>query len=161
MSASPWRFRVGAAIFVVGFSSPLLIPVVVASDLPPEIKTALSGLLAAGIPELFSLVAVAILGKEGFARLKEIALRFLKRHGPPERVSRTRYRTGTAMFVVAVLYGWASPYVSHILSFVDANSLAVAAGGDLLLVTSLFALGGEFWDKLRALFHHGAKAVFP
>ena len=34
-------------------------------------------------------------------------------------------------------------------------------GGDLLLLTSLFVLGGDFWDKLRALFFHQAKAVFP
>jgi len=29
------------------------------------------------------------------------------------------------------------------------------------LLVSLFVLGGDFWDKLRALFFHGAKAVFP
>jgi hypothetical protein len=32
---------------------------------------------------------------------------------------------------------------------------------DLMFVSSLFVLGGEFWDKLRALFVHGAKARFP
>jgi hypothetical protein len=26
---------------------------------------------------------------------------------------------------------------------------------------SLFVLGGDFWDKLRALFIHGAKATLP
>jgi hypothetical protein len=31
-------------------------------------------------------------------------------------------------------------------------------GGDVLLVSSLFVLGGEFWDKLRALFVHDARA---
>jgi hypothetical protein len=29
------------------------------------------------------------------------------------------------------------------------------------LLISLFVLGGDFWDKLRALFVHGARAVFP
>ena len=37
----------------------------------------------------------------------------------------------------------------------------VAVAGDLLLLTSLFVLGGDFWDKLRALFIGGAKVVFP
>jgi hypothetical protein len=30
----------------------------------------------------------------------------------------------------------------------------------LLLLTSLFVLGGEFWDKLRSLFIYEAKAQF-
>jgi hypothetical protein len=34
-------------------------------------------------------------------------------------------------------------------------------GGDVVFVTSLFVLGGDFWDKLRSLFVHGARAVFP
>jgi hypothetical protein len=29
------------------------------------------------------------------------------------------------------------------------------------LLVSLFVLGGDFWDKLRALFIGEAKAVFP
>ncbi len=33
--------------------------------------------------------------------------------------------------------------------------------GDLLLVASLFVLGGEFWDKLKSLFVYGAKVQFP
>ncbi|MNT62036.1 hypothetical protein D3C72_1997240 [compost metagenome] len=37
----------------------------------------------------------------------------------------------------------------------------VAMSGDLLLILSLFILGGDFWDKLRALFVREAKAVFP
>jgi hypothetical protein len=31
---------------------------------------------------------------------------------------------------------------------------------DLVFVASFFVLGGEFWEKLRALFVHGARAVF-
>ena len=30
-----------------------------------------------------------------------------------------------------------------------------------MLIVSVFVLGGDFWDKLRALFVHGARAVFP
>jgi hypothetical protein len=31
-------------------------------------------------------------------------------------------------------------------------------GGDVLLISSLFVLGGDFWDKVRALFVYDAKA---
>ena len=41
------------------------------------------------------------------------------------------------------------------------NEITYAIVGDLLLLVSLFVLGGDFWDKLRALFIGGAKAVFP
>ena len=33
--------------------------------------------------------------------------------------------------------------------------------GDIILLLSLFVLGGNFWDKLRALFIRDAKVAFP
>ena len=48
------RFRLGATIFIVGFLSPALIPLVTATDLPIKLKATISGALALGIPELFS-----------------------------------------------------------------------------------------------------------
>jgi len=30
-----------------------------------------------------------------------------------------------------------------------------------MFLTSLFVLGGDFWDKLRALFVRRARAAFP
>ena len=33
--------------------------------------------------------------------------------------------------------------------------------GVTIFVAGFFVLGGEFWDKLRGLFVHGARAVFP
>jgi hypothetical protein len=41
------------------------------------------------------------------------------------------------------------------------NRVVFCVACDLMFVSSLFVLGGEFWDKLRALFVHGAKARFP
>ncbi len=38
--------------------------------------------------------------------------------------------------------------------------LPFAVGGDLLLLSSLFVLGGNFWDKVRALFLYDAEAHF-
>jgi hypothetical protein len=36
-----------------------------------------------------------------------------------------------------------------------------AVAGDLLLLASLFVLGGDFWDKLKALFIYDARAHMP
>jgi hypothetical protein len=156
-----WRFPVGVTIFVAGFVAPLAIPLVTSSDLPTGWKAAVSGALAVGVPEIMMVVAAAMMGKEGFARLKSRFGRFLRKYGPPERVSRVRYRMGLAMFTLPLLVAWLAPYLGHHLPGYETNSMWWHIGGDLVFFSSLFVLGGEFWDKLRALFVHGARTVFP
>lgn len=158
---SGWRFRLGLIIFVVGFSSPLLIPLVSASDLSTKWKAIVSGALAVGIPEVFSIVAVAIMGKSGFNYMKERIFGFLKKHGPPDVVSRTRYRIGLVMFVLPIVFGWLVPYTPRLVPGYVAHRFAVNLAGDLMFVSSLFVLGGDFWDKVRALFIYESKAQIP
>jgi hypothetical protein len=158
---SGWRFKIGIIIFVVGFLSPLLIPVVAATGLPTTWKAAISGFLAVGIPEVFSLVAIAVVGKAGFKYVKEKIFAFLRKYGPPDVVSQTRYRIGLVMFLLPILFGWLAPYLSNLIPVFKTQCIAFGIVGDVLLVVSLFVLGGDFWDKLRALFIHGAKAQIP
>jgi hypothetical protein len=117
-----------------------------------------------GIPELGMVAAAAILGKDGFAFLtggiKRRLGAFFAQHGPAEQVSATRYKIGLVMFLVPILIGWATPYLGHHIPLYDGNEIAYAIGGDVVLLSSLFVLGGEFWDKLRSLFVHGARAEF-
>ena len=159
--AAGWRYRVGLTIFVAGFAAPLAIPLVTSSDLSTAWKTAIAGVLAVGVPEIMMVVAAAVMGKEGFARLKSQFGRFLKKYGPPEQVGRTRYRVGLTMFTLPLLLAWLDPYLGHHMPGYSGHRLLWAIGGDLVFVASFFVLGGEFWDKLRALFVHGARAVFP
>jgi hypothetical protein len=42
----------------------------------------------------------------------------------------------------------------------ELHRFAVNLAGDALFISSLFVLGGDFWDKVRSLFIHGAKARF-
>ena len=156
-----WRFKVGIIIFVVGFLSPLLIPVVAATGLPTSWKAAISGLLAVGIPEVFSLAAIAVMVKSGFNYLKGRLFALLRKYGPPDVVSRTRYRIGLVMFLLPLLFGWLAPYLSSLIPFLKTHCIALGIIGDALFVVSLFVLGGDFWDKLRALFIHEAKAQIP
>ena len=81
------RFRLGAFLLVFGFACPLLIPLVVRANLSTEVKAAISVLLAIGVPELFMAIAAAILGREGFIRLKKNAFGIARRFVPPERRS--------------------------------------------------------------------------
>ena len=151
--APGWRFRVGVLFFVLGLVSPVFVPLVAASALSAEWKAFLLG-----IPELFWLVAAAVLGKSGFNYLKGKVFGFFKKYALPKAVSRTRYRVGLALFLFPLLSGWLAPYVSHLIPSYEEHRLALGIAGDLMLLTSLFVLGGEFWDKLRSLFIYGAKA---
>ena len=148
-------------IFIVGFLSPLLIPIVTSSDLSTGWKAALSGLLALGIPEIFMMIAAAVAGKDGFNYIKSKVYGFLKKHGPPDTVSKTRYRIGLTLFLIPIIVGWLLPYLTHLIPSYEENRNIISVVGDVVLITSLFVLGGDFWDKLRSLFVYGAKAIFP
>ena len=164
LKPSRGQLILGGVIFVGGQLVPLSVPLVASSSLPTVWKTVLSAILLIS-PELLMLVAVAVLGKAGFdylVRLFKKALgRFFKKHGPPEVVGRTRYRTGLAMFTIPLVLGWAMPYMSHHIPGFDTHAILFGLTGDVLLLASLFVLGGEFWDKLRGLFMHGARIQFP
>jgi hypothetical protein len=67
--------------------------------------------------------------------------------------------SGLAMFVLPLVFGWITPYVVHVLPGYLEHRIAYGVPGDLLLLASRFVLGGEFWDKLRALFIHEAKVA--
>jgi hypothetical protein len=140
---------------------PLLVPLVAKSGLPVAWKTILSALLLLGIPELFMLITVAILGKDGYQFLKQKALGFLKKHGPPEQVSPLRYRIGLVMFSIPFILAWLLPYAESHFHFLDDIQIYLNIGGDVLLFLSLFVLGGGFWEKIRALFIQKAEVTYP
>ena len=154
------RFRLGLIILIVGWLSPLLIPVLSRTSLTAEWKTNISGLLAVGIPEVFTVAAIAVMGKSGFNLIKERIFSFFKKHGPPDRVSLTRYRIGLVMFVLPVVFGWLGPYGANKIPGYETHRFVVSLIGDLMFVASFFVLGGDFWDKIRSLFIHRARVQF-
>ena len=153
------RLIIGTIVFIGGQLSPLLIPFVLSTDLSKGMKTALSGILMLGMPELSILLAIIIMGKAGFAYLKSKIGRFFKQYGPPEKVSKTRYTIGLVMFIIPLLMGWLLPYVEHLIPRYDEYQLWINIFGDILMVLSLFVLGGEFWEKLRSLFIYNQPAI--
>ena len=82
-------------------------------------------------------------------------------HGPPSEVSRGRYRVGLVLFVLPLALGWLVPYFLHLLPGLSSIPMTIYFLGDLLFIASFFILGGDFWDKVRSLFMHGAKAQLP
>ena len=65
------------------------------------------------------------------------------------------------MFCLPLLQGLLETWTSHIAPQFVGNRLWVDLLMDAMLIASVFVLGGNFWDKLRALFVRDARAVFP
>lgn len=149
----------GTVILVAGFLSPLLIPWVTSSGLPVGVKTVVSGLLAFGIPELFMLLAVAVMGKSGYEFIKAKLGSYLKPLAPPDRVSPARYRFGLFMFCIPLVFGIVQPYAAHFYEPLKEVPLWATISSDMVFIASFFVLGGDFWDKLRGLFQHGVVSV--
>ena len=159
--APGWRFRIGVTFFVLAIISPVGAAFVALTNLSTAMKATLSGLFLAGIPEVFTVAAVAFLGKSGFNHLKKNLFARLKQYGPPRVVSRTRYRIGIVMLLITIILSYLEAYVSHqIPGFVEYN-LYINLSIDFIFIASFFVLGGEFWDKFRSLFVYEAKAQFP
>ncbi|MFK5857198.1 MAG: hypothetical protein QM503_13795 [Bacteroidota bacterium] len=149
----------GGIVFVSGFLAPLLIPWVLTLEISTSMKSIISGLLALGVPELFMLIAVGILGKDGFQYLKKSIFGWFRKYGPPETVSKTRYIIGLILFSSSILQGLVLPYVWEFVPVIKDNMFYVLISGDVILVLSLFVLGGDFWDKLRSLFVYRSRAI--
>jgi hypothetical protein len=161
--APPSRARLfwGLAVFlVVNIGGPVVgLPLLALTDLAPGTKTLVGGIIVA-VAELSLPVVIAILGKPGFAYIKGVFFKALRRYGPPAEVGRVRYRIGLAMLILPVFFALVEPYVGSYLGVTGQNRIVYALSGDALLLVSFFVLGGDFWDKVRALFVHSAKAHF-
>jgi hypothetical protein len=155
-----WRVKLAFAIFIASLGWPLIVPVLAFLGVSAQLIAAFTGVMLVAA-EVMLFAAAAIAGKPGFAYIKARVFGFLKAHGPPRKVSRVRYTIGLVMFVLPFLFGWGSPYFGHYIPGFEKHLITYAIVGDVMLVSSLFVLGGDFWDKLRSLFVHEAYAVMP
>jgi hypothetical protein len=156
-----WRMGVAMVLWFGGFFLPLLIPLVAALPLPVATKTGLSGLLVLGLPQLLTVIAIAVVGKSGFHYLKHRLSGAARRLGPPVHVSRRRYRIGLVMLFLPLVMSFLEPYVALLVIYDYLPRWMYGAIGYTLFLTSFFVLGGEFWDKVKALFIYEARAVLP
>jgi hypothetical protein len=156
-----WRFRIGLIFFVIAWICPLFIPFVTNTNLTTEAKTFLSGFLLIGAPEIFSVISIVILGKSGFNYIKTKAFSFIKRAAPQGEVSRTRYRIGLFMLLLHVVNAQFIFYAPDLIIGYSENRIAMNLVAEFLFIVTLFVLGRDFWEKLRALFLYDVKAQMP
>jgi hypothetical protein len=72
-----WRLAIGAVLIAGGYGAWLIIPLVVASDLSPTVKTALTAVLGA-MPLLTKLLALALLGRPTIDFLKRRSFKLFR-----------------------------------------------------------------------------------
>lgn len=156
-SVSPgWRPKVGLLLFILALVSPLLVPLVLATDLPREVRGAIAGLLLFGVPMALMLAVVALIGQPAFLFLKS---RIARQGTSPSPVGVMRYRIGLVLLTIPVIVSWLEPLVSAHVPEIEARRVLIGAVADGMVLVSLFVLGGEFWDKVHALFVHNARVV--
>ncbi|MCL4501874.1 MAG: hypothetical protein M1438_08450 [Deltaproteobacteria bacterium] len=154
------HFYLGFTFFVLSWILPLFGFLVARLGLPLAVKATIIGLLTVGGPEIFAILAVVCLGKENLLLIKNKILAVLKLIKPQAVVSRWRYRLGLLMFLLPIIPTYVMAYVPQWLPDHSPQRLYANLAADFLFLASLFVLGGDFWDKLRALFVYDARAQF-
>jgi hypothetical protein len=155
-----WRFRLGVICFAAAFGVHLITIVAAAVGTSAGTVATIAGVNFAA-NKILLLVTVGLLGKSGFNYLKSVVFSALGRYAPAQTVSPTRHRIGLVLFAIPILFGWLSPYLSGLVPELVTEAVAFGIAGDLLLLVSLFVLGGDFWDRLRALFIYDARVQMP
>ena len=152
------RFKLGLAVLVV---SNLLfaVPFFIQEQWPGWLKALAGSMLLA--PDLGTLAAVAIMGKENFNRIASAVKRWFARQKPAGDVGPVRHAIGLVLFLSPLAVTYIQGYFPAWLPDASPWRLYANLASDLVFLTSLFVLGGDFWDKLRALFVREARAVFP
>lgn len=155
------KFYLGIALLILSCVLPLLGFWVAKLDLHVAVKGTIIGLLTLGAPEVLILASVALLGKQAFDLITGKILTALHRIKPTGSVSKHRYNIGLILFLLPIIPTYVMAYTPHLLPDSSPERLYINIGADILFIVSLFILGGDFWDKLAALFVYDAKAQFP
>jgi hypothetical protein len=154
-AAAGWRFKLGIAIFVLAFASWLLVPLAIAFKAPATAVAKLTGTLFI-TNKLLLVLVVAVMGKSGFQQLKKMAFGYLT---PAPTVGPVRHVIGLIMFCLPLISSFLEPYIDHLAPGFRPNRWEFQLLGDLMFIASFFVLGGNFWDKVRALFVRTARVV--
>lgn len=153
------KLYLGCTLLVLSMLVPLLGFWVAQLALPVAVKAVVIGALTVGGPEVLAVLAVALLGKEAFHFLTGKVVGLLGKLRPTGSVGQARYKIGLVLFFASFLPAWILSYAPTIVS-ADVRIL-VCICSDVCFVVSLFVLGGDFWDKLTALFLYDAKVELP
>lgn len=155
------RLWIGVALFGVSNVPPVALPLVAQSEWASTVTPIANALLFFVAPQLLLVASVLVLGRANNDWLYEVTVRALERCKPRGEVGPVRYRIGLALFVLPISITCIQAYAPGLLSGEASPRVSITMLAHAMFFVSLFVLGGDFWDKLRALFVHDARVIFP
>lgn len=153
-----WRFKCGVAIFVLKIVLALMIPLLAMSSLSAARIAAITGAIFI-TNKCLMILMIAVMGKSGFQELKQIIGRYVPNMKSDVMVGPIRHAVGLFMFCFPLVTAMMEPYVDSIWPELRPNVWQYQLTMDIMLIASIFVLGGNFWGKMRALFVRTARAV--
>jgi hypothetical protein len=153
-----WRFKCGVAIFALKVILALCIPLLAMSSLSAARIAAITGAIFI-TNKLLMILMIAVMGKSGFQELKQILGRYLPNMSTDVVVGPVRHAIGLFMFCFPLVTAMMEPYVDNIWPGLRPNIWQYQLTMDIMLIASIFVLGGNFWGKMRSLFVRTARAV--
>lgn len=150
---SKWRYYGGWIFFILCWVVPLASPLIPLLGFSKTVTAILIGASLLGIPELFIIIAIALWGKATFDYFMGYFYRFIKRVSPPRTVSVRRYYIGLVLFMGSFIPCWIIAYIPSLFS--RGMRFGIVISFDVIFLLSFFILGGDFWEKIRALFIPG------
>jgi hypothetical protein len=154
------RLYIGIAVFCLSFFMLFLGLVLSTLVTIHHSKTLIIGFFWLCGP-LMKISSVAILGKPSYLWIKAKFRHHVVRVVKPYHESRLRYNIGLVMFCLPIIPNYIMAYAPQVITESFPLRIIFNASFDILFIASLFVLGGDFWDKLKALFSFSAKVCFP
>ncbi|RRV10288.1 transporter suffix domain-containing protein [Pseudomonas sp. v388] len=156
-----WRFQCGIGLIILMAASWALVPLASMAGATGATIATLVGVLFISNKVLL-IAAIAVMGKSGFQQLKAQLHKHVKSFMAwPAEVGVVRHRVGVALFCIPVVAAFLDHHLDMFAPQLAPYKLQLRLLGDVLLVASLFMLGANFWEKLRALFIRTAKVATP
>jgi len=152
------RFYIGISLFVLSFfmlPTGFILKGLVDSHFMKGLILTLFWISA----PLMKISSIGIMGKPTYLWIK-YKMHFYRAVAFPKKVTRTRYNIGLFLFALPFVPNYVLAYAPHL--FPDAYEVRtfIHFFFDVVFISSLFVLGGNFWDKLRALFIYSATVTF-
>lgn len=154
------RFYVGLGILLLSFFMLPLGLYLQRFAVHHHVKHLIVGIFWISAP-LMKIGSVAILGKPSYLYIKSIFRLHVVRVIKPYHASRTRYNIGLFLFCLPLIPTYILAYAPQFFTDNFYLRLILNISFDVVFIASLFVLGGDFWDKLKALFSFSAKVSFP
>jgi hypothetical protein len=151
-----WTYYLGLTLFLYSFATfglAALVPFCVSAGTAVTVAT---GVIISG--EIGFIASAAMLGKPFVEGLKAKIKGWFVRRGElaaPKAISWPRHVVGLILFSLSFV----TYYVAMAIPFLGLDKqtelpaiIGVALTGESAFASSLFILGGEFWERLKALF---------